>query len=173
MSDRLSARVCPACHVGALWIRNSWSSHQLLTVETLQCQNERCGAVYRAHREITHEFVPSAVPNPAYQLPPAGERERAELPLNPRRRPNRTCPACGVGALYLQDGVPGDPLRSVEVLRCVNTLCGATYRSYREIEREIIPPRTRGAVAQQEAHALGELQQDFFKTEVNTENDHV
>lgn len=86
MSTYRPKRVCPACKVGALWIRNSWSGHPLLATEVLQCRNILCGATYRAHREITHELVPPGIPNPALRVPRAGDQERAEAAQAARDR---------------------------------------------------------------------------------------
>lgn len=69
--------ICAHCRA-KVRIRSSLGEHLLLRTAYLQCTNEACGATYRAAFEITHTLSPSAMPNPAIQLPLAPSAMRRD-----------------------------------------------------------------------------------------------
>lgn len=61
-------RTCPHCKCEA----RARSSEQLTPLTKLiwyQCRNLDCGHTFRATEEITHSISPSAMPDPAINLP--------------------------------------------------------------------------------------------------------
>ncbi|MBK3814254.1 ogr/Delta-like zinc finger family protein [Paraburkholderia fungorum] len=68
---------CPICATRAS-ARTSRKLSDTLREIRYRCENDDCGHIYVAHLEVVYTVVPSALENPA-----------VELPLSPHRQSNR------------------------------------------------------------------------------------
>ena len=71
---------CPDCGQ-PIFTRSSQREHVLMQVQYLYCSNVACGSTFKATREITHRMSPSALPNPAIDLPMADAAMRRHAVL--------------------------------------------------------------------------------------------
>lgn len=61
---------CPACG-DRMKIRNSHAEAPLIRAYQMQCINPLCALTVIAQMEILYSIAPSALPNPATEIPPA------------------------------------------------------------------------------------------------------
>lgn len=70
---------CPICAAGAR-ARTSRKLSDTLREIRYRCENDDCGHIYIAHLEVVYTVVPSALENPAVQIPlsPHHQANRAQ-----------------------------------------------------------------------------------------------